>query len=64
MMTDRLRRAMGFVRTVLGLKQIVQGATLIVGGLLVMFAGPFTHYCFGRAHALVYGAYLICGGRL
>ena len=58
-----LQRAMGFVKSVLGLKEIVQGGALIGVGLLVMFAGEFTHYVVG-AIMLLYGGYMIAGGRL
>ena len=63
MMNARLQRALGFVRTVLGLKQVLQGATLIGVGLLVIFAGAFTRDVVG-ALMLLWGAYLIVGGRL
>ena len=69
-MNDRLDRARGFVRAAmglireaLGLKQVVQGGTLIGVGLLVMFAGEFTHYVVGGV-MLLYGGYLIAGGKL
>ena len=58
-----LRRALGFVRAALGLKQVVQGASLIVVGLLVIFGGKPAHYAVG-ALMMLYGWYLICGGRL
>ena len=61
--TSLLRRAMGFVRTALGLRQVVQGATLIGVGLLVIFGGAFARDVVGGL-MLLYGAVLIVAGRL
>ena len=63
-MQDRLRSAMVLVRSALGLKQVVRRRRLLVGvGLLVIFAGAFTRDVVGGL-MLLYGAYLIVGGRL
>ena len=53
--TSLLRRAMGFVRAALGLKQVVQGATLIGVGLLVIFGW--------RLHAMLWVASCCCTAR-
>ena len=60
---DWLRRAMGFIRAALGLKQVVQGVTLIAVGLLVIFAGAFARDIVGGL-MMLYGAFFIAGGRL
>ena len=62
-MNARLQRAVGFVRAALGLRQVVQGATLIGVGLLVIFAGAFTHDVIGSL-MLLWGAFFMVGGRL
>ena len=58
-----LRRVLDLVRGFLGIKEVLQGATLIGVGLLVIFAGAFTHAILGGL-MLLYGGYLIGGGRL
>ena len=60
---NKIRRLLDFIRTALGLKQVVQGATLIAVGLLVIFAGAFTRDVVGTL-MMLYGGYLIAGGRL
>ena len=60
---SRLRGALDLVRGFLALEQLLQGATLIAVGLLVIFAGAFTQTVAGVL-LMVYGGYLIIGGRL
>lgn len=62
-MNARLQRAVGFVRAALGLKQVVQGVSLAGVGLLVIFAGAFTHDVIGSL-MMLWGAFFIAGGRL
>ena len=61
--TSLLRRVMGYVRAALGLKQVVQGVSLAGVGLLVIFAGAFTHDVIGSL-MMLWGAFFMAGGRL
>ena len=60
---SRLQAALGMVRGFLGIKEVLRGATLVGAGLLVIFAGAFTQTIVGML-MLLYGGYLIGGGRL
>ena len=59
----RLRRVLDFIGSFLGLENLLQGVTLIAVGLLVIFAGAFTQTVMGVL-LMVYGGYLLVGGRL
>ena len=58
-----LSRVLDLVRGFLGIKEVIQGVTLVGVGLLVIFAGAFTQAVVGTL-MLLYGGYLIVGGRL
>ena len=60
---SRLQQALGIVRAFFSLQQVLQGCALILVGLLVIFAGVFTQTVVGVL-MLLYGGYLIGGGRL
>ena len=59
----RLSQVLDLVRGFLGIKEVIQGVTLVGVGLLVIFAGAFTQAVVGGL-MLLYGGYLIAGGRL